>query len=69
MLCSWDTDFFVFLTYLWFSKSGIMMNVGTMGRGYEWRSSDSPHGYFTSKITLQQHKIWDKKVSFIIFGG
>ena len=68
MLLSWDIDFFEFLTFLWFSKSGIM-NVGTMGRRYEWRSSGSPRGYFISKITLQQHKVLDKKSSFIIFGG
>ena len=39
------------------------------GRGYEWRSSDSALRYFISKITSQQHKILDKKASFIIFVG
>ena len=37
--------------------------------GYKRRSSDSPSGYFISKITLQKHRILDKKSSFIIFGG
>ena len=73
MFCSWllkkILTFFVFLTFLWFSRSGIMMNVGTISMGYKRRSSDSPSGYFISKITLQKHRILDKKSSFIIFGG
>ena len=63
-----DIDFFVFLTFLWFSKSGIMMNVGNISMGSKRRSSDSPSGYFISKITSQKHKILDQKSSLIIFG-
>ena len=35
---------------------------------YLWRSSDSVFGYFTSKITSQQHKILEKITTFVIFG-
>ena len=41
----------------------------TRGKGYESRSSDSALGYFISTTTSQQHKILDKRTSFIIFGG
>lgn len=39
------------------------------GRWYDWRSSDFALGYFTSKIRSQQHKSFEKIITFVIFGG
>ena len=33
------------------------------------KSSDSALGYYISKITSQECRIWYKKSSFIVFGG
>ena len=54
------------------SSQEYLVNAGVpqnQGRQYEWRSSDSALGYFISKITSQEHRIWCKKSSFIVFCG